>query len=231
MECPAFHDRHDAGRQLAVKVAALADAWQPPHSLLVLGLPRGGVPVAYEVAKLLGAPLDVLPVRKLGLPGAEEYAVGAIASLNGDVVQVLDEAALRGRPDVHGVLDRVVRTQRAELVRRRQVYRGTRPPLQLHGRDVVLVDDGLATGATMRAAVGVARQGHARRILVAVPVAAADALTRLCIEANACISVAEVPNLQAVGMWYDDFSPTSDAEVIALLAEAERRQAHLLAPG
>lgn len=227
---PVFRDRHDAGRQLAVQVAALADAWQPAHALLVLGLPRGGVPVAFEVATLLGAPLDVLPVRKLGLPGAEEFAVGAIAALNGDLVQVLDDAALRGKPDAPALLERVVREQRAELVRRRQAYRGARPPLHLHGRDVILVDDGLATGATMRAAVRVARQAQARRILVAVPVAAADTLTDLCGEADACSCVVEVPRLLAVSMWYDDFSPTSDAEVVALLAEADRRHSHLLSP-
>lgn len=225
-----FANRRDAGQQLAVRIAALVDTAPSPHNLLVLGLPRGGVPVAYEVAKALGAPLDVLPVRKLGLPGQEEYAMGAIAAVNGDFVQVLDNALLRRLPHAALSLDRVIARERAELVRRRKAYRGERPPLHLAGRDIVLVDDGLATGATMRAAVMAARQALAHRIIVAAPVGAVESCERLRLEGCECACVVEAEYLYGVGMWYHDFSPTEDHEVTQLLNEAERRHDHLLPP-
>jgi putative phosphoribosyl transferase len=228
MSAHVFRDRRDAGRQLAVMVATVADASPAPHTLLVLGLPRGGVPVAFEVATLLAAPLDVLPVRKLGLPGNEEVAMGAIAALNGEVAQVVDYDLLQREPAAALLLDRVIRREYTELLRRRRRYRGERPPLDVAGRDVILVDDGLATGATMRAAVLAVRQGHARRIVVAVPVGAADRCARLRTEADACVCVVEAGNLFAVGAWYAEFSQTSDEEVATLLAESERRLQHQL---
>lgn len=231
-----FRDRRDAGKQLAVRIAVqlalpfdtTAEGTREPPTRLVLGLPRGGVPVAYEVARLLGLPLDVLPVRKLGLPGQEEVAFGAIAALNGDLAQVVDHAMLAREPIAALLLDRIVRQERAELLRRRRVYRGDRPALHLAGLDVILVDDGLATGATMRAAILAARQGHARRIIVAAPVGAADTCARLRHEADACVCVIEAQALHAVGLWYQDFEATRDSEVIALLADADRRVTHQL---
>lgn len=231
MLSPAFRDRADAGRQLAVRVAPLVDATRVPHTVIVLGLPRGGVPVAYEVAKLLGAPLDVLPVRKLALPGAEEVAVGAIAAVNGDPVQVLDGDLFQARPDAHLLLEYVLQKEMTELDRRRRRYRGAKPPLHLTGCDVVLVDDGLATGSTMRAAIRAVRDAHARRVIVAVPVAASSSLADVGREADAFTAVVETPSLLAVGMWYDDFTPTSDKEVSALLEDAERQHAHRLTSG
>lgn len=224
-----FRNRRDAGRQLAVRVAALVDYSTSEHSVIVLGLPRGGVPVAYEVAKLLGAPLDVMPVRKLGTPGFEEFALGAIAAFNGDTAQILNEEALRQHPEAWLLIDQIVRQERIELLRRRRAYRGSRPPLHLAGLDVVLVDDGLATGATMRAAILAARQAHAHRIITAVPVASTEACAYLRHEADACACIVETEQMYAVGMWYDDFSPTGDQDVIDLLADAERRSAHQLA--
>lgn len=228
MPVRVFRDRRDAGKQLAVKVAEVADPSPLPHALIVLGLPRGGVPVAYEVATLLGIPLDVLPVRKLGLPGFEEYAVGAIAAVNGDPVVFIEETARPAEIEAQRQLDDVVRRQWSELLRRRRAYRGTRPTLQLEDQDVILVDDGLATGATMLAAVRAVRRARARRIITAVPVVASDAYALVAREADVCCHVVQTENLHAVGMWYEDFSPTSDLEVVALLAEAERRRAHRL---
>ena len=163
-----FKDRRDAGRKLA---AALA-GWRGQPGLLVLGLPRGGVPVAWEIAHALGAPLDVLVVRKLGYPGQEEYAMGAIASGG---VRFMDESVLAW-PVSAAEVEAVVAREQAELARRERLYRGERPPLALGGRVLLLVDDGLATGATMRAAVMAARAGRPQRIVVAVPVASREAV-------------------------------------------------------
>lgn len=229
MSSTAFRDRADAGRQLAVRVAPIVDATRLPHQVIVLGLPRGGVPVAYEVAKALGAALDVLPVRKLALPGADEVAVGALAAVNGQPVQVLDGDLFETHPDAHLLLEYVIQREMTELQRRRMRYRGTKPPLHLTGYDVVLVDDGLATGATMRAAIRAVRDAHARRVIVAVPVAASPSFADVCAAADACACVIETNSFRSVGMWYDDFAPTGDAEVTALLADAERQHAHRLA--
>ena len=211
-----FRDRRHGGRELA---ALLADRLEDAGDVLVLGLARGGVPVAAEVADALGAPLDVWLVRKLGVPGHEELAFGAIA---GAGVLVRNEdlvASLRLGDDV---IDRVAAEEGAELERRERAYRGDRAPLDLAGRTVVLVDDGLATGASMRAAVTAARQANPQRIVVAVPVASPSAVADLEALADEVVCVSTPPDFMAVGSWYEDFAQTSDDEVRDLLAAAER---------
>jgi predicted phosphoribosyltransferase len=212
-----FRDRYDAGRQLAKELMAYADR----PDVLVLALPRGGVPVGYEVARALHAPLDVFLVRKLGLPGHEELAMGAIASggvrvLNEELVHVLDIP-----PDV---IDEVAEEERRELERRERAYRDDRPPLNVRGRIVILIDDGLATGSTMRAAVAALRKQGPARIIVAVPVAATSTCRELQQEVDEVVCARTPEPFRAVGIWYDDFSQTSDEEVHALLEEAQARQ-------
>jgi putative phosphoribosyl transferase len=209
-----YRDRREAGAALGALVKAEhgADA-----DLLVLGLPRGGVPVAFEVAHELDAGLDLLIVRKLGVPGHEELALGAIASggvrvLNDDVVTSLGIPA--------HVVDEVTRREAVELVRRERAYRGERPYPALDGRRVVLVDDGLATGATMRAAVAAVRQRQAAEVIVAVPVAPADTVAVLQDEADDVLCPATPEPFYGVGQWYEDFRQTDDDEVRALLARA-----------
>ena len=182
-----------------------------------MALPRGGVPVAFEIAKALHAPLDVCVVRKLGVPGHRELAMGAIATggvllLNDDVVREL------GIPT--RVIDSVAEVERGELERRERLYRGGRPVPDASGLTVILVDDGLATGASMLAAVRALRRRHVGRIVVAVPVAAVDACSSLGGEADDCIVLTEPLEFRAVGQWYDDFSDTSDAEVCDLLEQS-----------
>jgi putative phosphoribosyl transferase len=206
-----FKDRRDAGRALAQAL----DAWRGHPDLLVLALPRGGVPVGWEVAQALHAPLDVLVVRKLGFPGHEEYAMGAIAS--GGVRVMADPSA--GWPVSREALKAVVAREQAELSRRELHYRGDRPPLALAGRVLLLVDDGLATGATMRAAVMAARAGAPHCIVVAVPVASREAVRNLSAVADEVVSVLTPEDFQAVGLWYADFDQTSDAEVCRLLQD------------
>jgi predicted phosphoribosyltransferase len=207
-----FLDRRDAGRQLAAK---LKDHAGDP-GVVVLGLPRGGVPVAYEVARALHAPLDVLVVRKLGVPGRRELAMGAIASggtrvLNRDVID-----ALRIAP---AELESVAANELVELERQQRTYRGDRPFPNLRGRIVIVVDDGLATGSSMRAAVGALRQSGPKRIVIAVPVAAPDTARSLREEADVvCLSTPA--EFQAVSTWYEDFSQISDEEVRSLLEAA-----------
>ncbi|MGO4393135.1 phosphoribosyltransferase [Variovorax sp. M-6] len=205
-----FKDRRDAGRKLA---AALA-GWRGHPGLLVLGLPRGGVPVAWEIAQALGAPLDVLVVRKLGYPGQEEFAMGAIASGG---VRFMDDSALAW-PVSAAEVEAVVAREQAELVRRERLYRGERAPLALGGRVLLLVDDGLATGATMRAAVMAARAGRPQRIVVAVPVASREAVQSVGTVADEVVSAFTPEHFRAVGLWYQDFGQTSDEEVCRLLA-------------
>jgi erythromycin esterase-like protein/predicted phosphoribosyltransferase len=208
-----FRDRRDAGRQLAEKLAGYADR----SNVLVLGLPRGGVPVAAEVAQALGAPLDAFLVRKLGVPGHEELAMGAIASgglrvLNPDVV---DSLAI---PDA--VIDAVEAAERRELARRERLYRGGHPSPNVHERTVILVDDGLATGSTMRAAAQALRQLTPARVVAAVPVGSVTVCEALGDVADEVVC-AETPDpFYAVGIWYDDFGPTSDAEVQDILRRA-----------
>jgi putative phosphoribosyl transferase len=206
-----FPNRTEAGRQLAESL--LKYVGRP--DVIVLGLPRGGVPVAYEVAKRLRAPLDVFIVRKLGVPGFEELAAGAIASGG---VRVLNEDVMRAIPHADEAIEAVTARETAELERREQIHRKGRPPPELRDRIVILVDDGLATGATMRAAVKALRQGGAARIVVAVPVGPPDTCRELEEEADEMICLSTPEFFQAVGQYYEDFSQTSDEDVRELLA-------------
>lgn len=204
-----FRDRRAAGAQLAIEVGR-RDLGDP----VVLGLPRGGVPVGFEVADALDAPLDVLVARKVGLPGHEELGIGAIAE--GGVV-VADAAVLRQHGIAAGRFAELADAEQQELARRVSRYRGDRPPPTLAGLDVVLVDDGIATGVTAEAAIVAARSGGARRVLLAAPVGAPSTVTRLGAVADEVICLQRPERFVAVGQWYDDFSPTSDREVTRLL--------------
>jgi predicted phosphoribosyltransferase len=211
-----FRDRADAGRALARRLAGYAKR----PDVLVLALPRGGVPVASEVARALHAPLDVFLVRKLGVPGQEELAMGAIATggvrvINDDVVRLLHI------PDE--VIDSVAETQWRELERRERAYRDDRPLPDVRGRTVILIDDGLATGSTMRAAVAALRQQGPARLVVAVPVASAATCDDFRSEVDDVVCAQTPEPFYAVGSWYEDFTQTSDAEVHALLEQAARR--------
>ena len=208
-----FHDRHHAGRMLAEK---LSHYFGRPN-LLVLALPRGGVAVGFEVARALQAPLDIFVVRKLGLPGHEEYAMGAIAS--GGVRVMTPLPGLAVSPEA---VAEVVAREQAELVRREHLYRGQRPAISLRGRTVIVVDDGLATGATMRAAVLAIRQQHPAHLVVAVPVGAEDTCQALRDEVDEVVCAATPQPFRAVGLWYKNFPQASDDEVSTLLEEARR---------
>ena len=212
----AFSNRAEAGRFLAKKLASYAGR----DDVIVLGLPRGGVPVAYEVAQRLRAPLDVFIVRKLGVPGFEELAAGAIASGG---VRVLNEDVVRALPHADEIIESVTARETAELERREQSYRNGRPPPELRDRIVILVDDGLATGATMRAAVAALRRRGAAKIIVAVPVGAPETCRELeeLVDEIVCAIAPEF--FQAVGQYYEDFSQTSDEEVRDLLKRAAER--------
>jgi len=210
---PYFLDRHDAGRRLATALANYADR----PDLIVLGLPRGGVPVAYEVAHELHAPLDVFLVRKLGVPGHEELAMGAIASGG---VRIVDQNLVEMLGIEPGEIDRVTVLEQRELERRELRYRDKRPPPDVTGRTVILVDDGLATGSTMRAAVEALRQEGAHRIVVGVPIAAPDTCESLRKEVDDIVCAVTPEPFRAVGIWYVDFSETSDEEVRELLERA-----------
>ena len=210
-----FPNRAEAGRRLAEKLQRYAGR----DDVIVLGLPRGGVPVAYEVAQRLGAPLDVFIVRKLGVPGFEELALGAIASGG---VRVLNEDVVRVLPNASELIESVTARELAELQRREQTYRDGRPAPELRGRIAILVDDGLATGATMRAAVKALRQLGAAKIIVAVPVGAADTCHELEHEVDEAVCLMAPEWFQAVGQFYEDFSQTSDDEVRELLTRAAR---------
>jgi putative phosphoribosyl transferase len=205
-----FVDRHDAGRRLAEHLRAYANR----PEVVVLALPRGGVPVGYEVATAIGAPLDVFVVRKLGLPGHEELAMGAIASGG---VRVLDLDLIRVARVSQAEIERVTAAEQAELERREQRYRGERPFPELEGRTVILVDDGLATGASMRAAVVALRHDRPARIVIAVPVAAPETCDAFRGIADEVVCAQTPEAFQAVGLWYEDFSQTTDDEVHALL--------------
>lgn len=212
-----FEDRLHAGRVLAERLAHL----QGHEGLLVLALPRGGVPVAFEVARALHAELDVFIVRKLGYPGHEEYAMGAIASGGVRVMNADPGIAVSQRE-----IESVVLREQAELVRRERLYRGERPPVEVAGRTVIVVDDGLATGATMRAAVAAIRKQGPGRLIVAVPVGARETCAVLAREADEVVC-AETPSpFRAVGLWYRDFPQTTDDEVRTLLEEARREHEH-----
>jgi predicted phosphoribosyltransferase len=214
-----FRDRREAGRLLGERLAPLAHR----PDVIVLALPRGGVPVAYEVARALDAPLDVLLVRKLGLPGHEEVAMGAIASRGAaGVVRVLNPDVVARVPGAAEAVEAVTTAEHRELVRRERAYRHDRPPPDVRGRIVVLVDDGLATGSTMFAGVAALRELAPLKIIVAVPVGSAQACAALRQVADAVVCVVETPSLDGVGRWYADFAQTTDAEVRALLADAAR---------
>jgi predicted phosphoribosyltransferase len=215
-----FRNRRDAGRVLAERLRHYAGR----PDVLVLALPRGGVPVGYEVAHALGAPLDVFLVRKLGVPGHEELAMGAIASGN---VRVLNPDVISMLHIPPHVIDDIAAHEEVELRRREREYRGDRPPLDARGRVVILVDDGLATGATMRAAAASLRRHGVARIVVTVPVAAEETCEALRPEVDEMICAATPQPFYAVGAWYEDFSQTDDAEVRALLHHASETASHL----
>lgn len=213
---PPFHDRADAGR----KLAAVLHEYAGRPDVRVLALPRGGVPVGYEVARALGAPLDIFLVRKLGLPGHEEFAMGAIAS---DGVVVLDNDVIRALHVDRASLDSVIARERRELDRRETAYRGVRPRTEIRGCIVIVVDDGLATGSTMRAAVLALRREAPQRIVVAVPVAAPETCRSFrqgedAADEVVCLVTPEP--FQAVGLWYSVFDQTSDDQVRTLLSQA-----------
>jgi putative phosphoribosyl transferase len=210
-----FRDRREAGQRLARELARYAHQ----KEVTVLALPRGGMPVAYEVARSLNAPLDLLLVRKLGVPGQEELAMGAIAS-GGVSVLNRDVVALAGVSEK--VIEAVAARERREIERRERVYRGGRPALALTGRTVILIDDGLATGASMRAAVRAARSQRPARIVVAVPTAPPETCESLGQEVDEVICILRPSRFRSVGTWYDDFSQTTDAEVQQLLEEYSR---------
>jgi len=208
----AFRDRVEAGELLAGQLTNYRDR----DDVVVLGLPRGGVPVAREVSWALGVPFDVYVVRKLGVPGHEELAMGAIATggvrqVNRDVVDALGIPA--------NVIDAVAAREQRELERRERDYRGNRGPLSVTNRTVILVDDGLATGSTMRAAVMAVRQQQPARVIVAVPVGAASTCADLATEADDVVCVRMPDPFVAVGLWYRDFTPTTDLEVRTLLGK------------
>jgi putative phosphoribosyl transferase len=205
-----FADRRQAGKQLATQLAAYADR----SDVLVLALPRGGVPVAFEVARALHSPLDVFLVRKLGVPGHEELAMGAIASGG---VRVLNEEVISRMPISSSAIDEVVHREEEELKRRERLYRGNCAAPTVQGRTVILIDDGLATGSTMRAAATALRKMQPSKIIVAVPVAAADTCADLRSEVDEVICGATPEPFMAVGAWYSDFEQTSDEEVGELL--------------
>ncbi|WP_423494269.1 phosphoribosyltransferase [Microbacterium esteraromaticum] len=211
-----FADRQDAGRQLAAALSeddAVLGGRVAADSTVVVGLPRGGVPVAAEVARQLDAPLDVLIVRKVGAPGHEELALGAVGEEN---AVARNDDLIRASGISESDLARREQTQRDEVRRRAEMFRPGRQPVGLSGRTVIIVDDGIATGATMRAACAVARARAAARVVVAVPVAAPDVLDRLDADAVVCLHAPR--DFMAVGMHYVDFRQTTDGEVIALLS-------------
>jgi putative phosphoribosyl transferase len=207
-----FQNRSQAGQLLGERLAYLTS-----ERPVVLGLPRGGVPVAFEVAQALASPLDVLVVRKLGVPFHHEFAFGAIGE---DDARVLNTQFVQQLGLSKDAIAEVVRHERAELIRRVELYRGDRAALDLIGRTVVIVDDGLATGATARVAVEVARARGAKRIIVAVPVSPREAVAELRTLADEVISLRVPDQFEAVGEWYEDFSQTSDDEVTSLLGKS-----------
>jgi putative phosphoribosyl transferase len=211
---PRFKDRHDAGRQLAAQLREYASH----PNVLVLGLPRGGVPVAFEVARELRAPLDVFLGRKLGVPGHEELAMGAIASGG---TRVVNRQVVRMTGTDDSTIARVAAEEQRELERRERAYRGDRSILNVEACTVILVDDGLATGSTMRAAALALKEQNPARLIVAVPVAARETCDEFRAEVDSVVCALTPEPFHAVGLWYEDFSQTTDEEVRHLLEEAE----------
>lgn len=209
-----FYDRADAGRYLAAELASYAGR----DDVVVLALPRGGVPVAYEVARALNAPLDVFLVRKLGAPDDEEFAIGAIASGGRPVMNQWVVEALRIPA---ATLEAIVAREKQELERRERTYRGGRPFADVRGKTVILVDDGIATGFTMRAAIAALREQGVARLVVGVPVAPATACHELRVEADEVVCVVEPRGFLTIGQWYRNFDQVSDAEVLTVLERAK----------
>jgi predicted phosphoribosyltransferase len=210
---PRFRDRAAAGRRLAELLGGYAGR----PDVLVLALPRGGVPVGFEVARALGAPLDVFMVRKLGVPGHEELAMGAIASGG---ARVLNHEVVDGMRIPAAVIDRVAEAEQRELDRRERAYRDDRPPPDIRGRVAILVDDGLATGSSMRAAATALRALGPARIVVAVPVAARETCDDFRPEVDEIVCAMTPDPFYAVGLWYEDFSQVGDDEVRAMLCSS-----------
>jgi predicted phosphoribosyltransferase len=217
-----FRNRHDAGQKLAKKLTDYAGR----NDVLVLGLPRGGVPVAYEVAERLNAPLDVFLVRKLGVPYQEELAMGAIAS-NG--VRVLNPSVIRQLRIPDAVIDKVAENEQRELERREREYRDALPPPEVAGKIVIVIDDGLATGATMRAAALALKMQNPQKVVVAAPVAALETCEEFAREVSEIVCAATPEPFYGVGMWYEDFSQTTDEEVRQLLRASWQQSAPQIA--
>ena len=208
-----FHDRLQAGRLLAKKLKPI---YGDRSDVLVLGLPRGGVPVAYEIAKVLHAPLDVCIVRKLGVPGHQELAMGAIATGG---IRVLNEDLVRSLRISPTAIAHVTEREQRELERRDRLYRGYRPVPDLRGRTAVVVDDGIATGSTLKAALSTIKQQQAKQIVVAVPVAPPDVCQELELEVDEAVCLLTPQWLNSISLWYEDFLPTTDEQVRNLLAQ------------
>lgn len=210
---PRFRNRVEAGQLLATRLHRYAQR----TDVMVLALPRGGVPVAYEIARALNAPLDVLLVRKLGMPGHEELAMGAIASGG---ICVLNEDLIQALHIPEQVLSGIIAREQQELERRARIYRGERPMPVLHDKTVILVDDGLATGATMQAAVAAVKAQHPAGVVVAVGAMAPDSVASLALEVDEVVAGIAPQPFYAVALWYEDFTAPTDAEVCDLLARA-----------
>jgi putative phosphoribosyl transferase len=211
-----FRDRAEAGRRLATDL----ERYRERPDVLVLALPRGGVPVASEVARALGVPFDVFVVRKLGVPGREELAMGAIASGG---IRVLDPEIVSALGISEAEVELVAGREVQELARREQLYRGDRPAPELRDKIVILVDDGLATGSSMRAAAAAVRDQRPARVVVAVPTAPAETCSALAREVDEVVCSMTPEPFQAVGLWYEDFSETSDDDIRRLLADGARQ--------
>jgi putative phosphoribosyl transferase len=219
-----FKDRTDAGRKLAARLKRYADR----ADVLVLALPRGGVPVAYEVAEALKAPLDIFLVRKLGVPGYEELAMGAIASGG---VRVINKDVVRQLNIPGEVIDAVAADEQQELARRERAYRDNRPPPNAKGRIAILIDDGLATGSTMRAAAAALRKQGPARIVVAVPVSSPETCDEFRSEVDEIVCAVTPEPFRGVGLWYEDFSQTTDEEVRELLKREPQQRQHAKSGG
>ncbi len=213
MSAKPFRDRRDGGQALAARLGHYAGR----DDTVVLALPRGGVPVAHEVARALAAPLDVFVVRKLGVPGQEELALGAVASGG---VRVINRSVVNAVGVPAETIERLTRRERGELARRERAYRDARPPVDVRGRVVLLVDDGLATGASMRVAVAALREQGAARLVIAVPAAPAETCRELATEVDEVVCATSPEPFTAVGSCYDDFSQTTDEDVRELLGVA-----------
>jgi putative phosphoribosyl transferase len=220
----AFRDRHDAGQKLAKRLVA----YEGDPGVVVLGLARGGVPIAYEIARQLRLPLDVLVVRKLGVPGHPELAMGAIAS--GDL-EVIDADVVRSLGVSTAALEQTRAQERAELARREMTFRAGRTAIDVEGRTVILVDDGLATGSSMKVAIAALRTRHPSRIIAAVPIAPPETCHAMREYADEVICLITPKHMYAVGLWYEDFTQTGDGEVQALLAATARAPVAAYATG